>query len=91
MYSELAKFECLPPSPSELLHKTLQERDKKIMRDNLLKALGDVEELYSDYLGMSSFYYYRKADIIYEIDNYKVCLLKPDSVVEEHIRKINNL
>ena len=61
------------------------------MRDNLLKSLGDIEELKSDYLGMSSFYYSRKANIIYEVDNDTISLSKPDPEVEEHIRKINNL
>lgn len=91
MYSEPAPFECLPPSPSELLRKTLEEKDKEMRRENLLKSLGDIEELKSDYFGMSSFYYSRKADIIYELENCDVCLRKPDSVVEQHIRKINNL
>lgn len=88
---DFAKFESLPETPSEKLSKTLKEQDKKIMIDNLLKSLGDIEELNSDYFGMSSFYYSRKADIIYELENYTGCLVKPSSAVEKHIREINNL
>lgn len=91
MYSEFAEFQPLPSSPSTILYKTLEENNKKLMRENLIKSLGDVRELKSDYLGMSSFYYSRKADIIYELDNSRVCLVKPSFEVEERIRKINNL
>lgn len=88
---EVAKFEQLPETPSEKLNKTLKKQDNETMRNNLLKSLGDIEILKSDYLGTSSFYYSRKADIVYELDNYKICLVKPTSEVEKHIRKINNL
>jgi hypothetical protein len=91
MESEFATFEPLPLSPSEILKKNLEEKDKEQQRVNLLNALGDIEELKSNYLGMSSFYYSRKANKIYEYDNSKHQLLKPNSEVEARIRQLNNL
>ncbi len=91
MEDKFARFEPLPLSPSEILQKNLQEKDKKEQKTKLLMALGDIEELNSDYHGMSSFYYSRKANIIYEYDNYMHELKKPDSDVETHIRQLNNL
>ena len=91
MEDNFAPFEPLPLSPSEILQKNLQEKDRIEQKTKLLNALGDIIELKSDYLGMSSFYYSRKANIVYEYDNSTHQLLKPNSDVEAHIRQLNNL
>jgi hypothetical protein len=88
MESTFASFEPLPRSPSELLTESLKlERRKQI-----LATLGEIEELKSDYLGVSSFFYSRKLNIVYEFDNGILnSLVKPTAEVEAHIRKINNI
>ena len=91
MENSFAKFEPLPKTPSDLLRETLQQKDKIETKNTVLKALGELEELKSDYLGMSSFYYSRKANIVYEYDNYKGCLVKPTTGVESHIRELNKV
>lgn len=60
------------------------------MMQNRLRMLGAVE-IKSDYLGVSSFYYSKKGDTMYEVDNVRIQLLKPSAEVEAHLRKLNNL
>jgi hypothetical protein len=87
-----ASFEPLPthiftakPAPTD----AEKEKQEKIMR-NRLRMLGAVE-IKSDYLGVSTYYYSKKDDIIYEVDNVRIQLLKPTAEVESHLRQLNNL
>jgi hypothetical protein len=61
-------------------------------RQELLNQLGNVTELESDYLGMSSYYYNSEQDRIYEIvnvGNVRIEIPSPD--VNKHLREINHL
>ena len=92
METTFSSFEPLPKSPSELLTESLKKKDKLERRKQILATLGEIEELKSDYLGMSSFFYSRQLNIIYEFDNGVINgLVKPSAEVEAHIRKINNI
>jgi hypothetical protein len=71
-----------PPNPE-------REKEENMMQ-NRLRMLGAVE-IKSDYLGVSSFYYSKKDDRMYEVDNVRIQLLKPSAEVEAHLRKLNNL
>lgn len=92
MSLEYATFEPLPsytfpstPAPTN----AEREKEEKIMR-NRLHMLGAVE-IKSNYLNTSTYYYSKKDDIIYEVDNVRIQLLKPTSEVESHLRKLNDL
>jgi hypothetical protein len=91
METTFASFEPLPSSPSELLAKSLKQKDKHERREQILATLGEVEKLKSDYLGVSDFFYSRRLNIVYEFDNGINSLVKPSANVEAHIRKINNI
>lgn len=86
-----APFTPLPKTPSELHQESLKQKDKEERRKQILNSLGEIEELKSDILGMSSYFYSKQQNIVYEFDNYLNNLLRPTADVEEHIRKLNNL
>ncbi len=86
-----APFTPLPKTPSELHQESLKQKDKEERRKQILNSLGEIEELKSDILGMSSYFYSKQQNVVYEFDNYLNSLLRPSADVEEHIRKLNNL
>lgn len=86
-----ATFMTLEPIIKRVVMSPAEELERQQKRRALVKQMGSVVALTSDYLGMSSYYYNATLNKIYEIENVKIVLLEPPADVDTHLREINHL
>ena len=89
---EYADWKPLPPTPSEILKKELEQKDVEKQQNTYIRNM-KLEKIKSDYLNGTPYYYQKASNQIFSFGSFfsSPSPLPVEKKIQDHLREINNL